>query len=231
MELTTDNKEFVETYAQMDDAENRMIHPVLFNLLGDPVGKRVVDYGCGEGQLAYLLANSGADVLGLDISQEMITRARARWQHPKLGFEQTQNNTIPVEEGTIDAVLSNLVFMMVPSLDDLTKIVSESEKALRSHGRLIFTITTPSFIDKEFPTFRTIFADGFRYNKSGQPYQFVLRSKDGREITSPTFRDYHYTWEDYLNLICDSNLRLNKVKEITIPQSNYPLYVVFSAEK
>ena len=231
MENQAIGAEFVDTYSQMDDTESRIIYPNILRRLGEPTGKNIIDYGCGEGELASILANQGAHVLGLDISEAIINNARAKRTHPNLVFEQVYDNTLPAADESIDSIVSNLVFMMVPSIDGLRKIMHESYRALRQRGRLVFTITTPAFIDKDFPTFRTIFADGFRYKESGQPYQFVLKAKDGREITNPTFRDYHYTWEDYINLVCDSGLRLERVKELTIPEHDYPLYVVFSTTK
>lgn len=52
-------------------------------------GRRVLDAACGEGYGSALLAAAGADVLGLDISADAVTHARARYQHQSnLRFEQ-----------------------------------------------------------------------------------------------------------------------------------------------
>jgi 2-polyprenyl-3-methyl-5-hydroxy-6-metoxy-1,4-benzoquinol methylase len=42
--------------------------------LGDLRGKRVIEYGCGLGQLTVLLARSGAEVTAFDISSQSIDR-------------------------------------------------------------------------------------------------------------------------------------------------------------
>lgn len=50
-------------------------------------GELVLDVGCGNGALAYDLADkAGGKVLGIDISQENITQAQSRYQHQKLQF-------------------------------------------------------------------------------------------------------------------------------------------------
>jgi 2-polyprenyl-3-methyl-5-hydroxy-6-metoxy-1,4-benzoquinol methylase len=49
-----------------------------FVLLGDVRGKRILDIGCGDGTRSILLALKGAQVVGIDLSQEAIAAARAR---------------------------------------------------------------------------------------------------------------------------------------------------------
>ena len=41
-------------------------------------GERILDLGCGDGQLTQRIAASGASVIGIDSSPEMVTAARAR---------------------------------------------------------------------------------------------------------------------------------------------------------
>ncbi len=50
----------------------------LFHAMGDIRGKRVLDFGCGEGEISTLLARYGAAVTAVDISPELIELARAR---------------------------------------------------------------------------------------------------------------------------------------------------------
>src|SRR5690606_17895209 len=50
-------------------------------------GKRVLDAACGEGYGSALLARHGAEVVGVDVSEEAIAHARARYgDHPGLRF-------------------------------------------------------------------------------------------------------------------------------------------------
>ncbi len=49
-----------------------------YHLLGDVQGKTVLDYGCGGGENALLLASRGALVTGIDISPELVEIARRR---------------------------------------------------------------------------------------------------------------------------------------------------------
>src|SRR5512143_2535061 len=50
----------------------------LMEILGLPAGARVLDVPCGQGRHAHLLAEAGFDVDGLDLSPELLARARSR---------------------------------------------------------------------------------------------------------------------------------------------------------
>ena len=52
--------------------------PAMLALLGDVSGQRVLDIGCGAGQLSETLAAHGATVSGIDVSPSMIEIARRR---------------------------------------------------------------------------------------------------------------------------------------------------------
>ena len=57
----------------------------LLNLLKPKRGEKILDLGCGTGYLANLIAESGADVTGIDSSEEMINLAKQNY--PTLKFE------------------------------------------------------------------------------------------------------------------------------------------------
>ncbi len=57
----------------------------LLNMLAPKAGERILDVGCGTGQLTADIANSGAEVIGIDLSAEMIAAASANF--PQLRFE------------------------------------------------------------------------------------------------------------------------------------------------
>src|SRR4029078_11394122 len=49
-----------------------------YQLLGDVSGDRLVDFGCGSGANSVLLANRGAHVWGIDISEDLLRLAKRR---------------------------------------------------------------------------------------------------------------------------------------------------------
>ena len=65
--------------------ERAVEHADLLALLPGVDGGRVLDLGCGAGQLAYHLATIGAtEVVGIDVSERMLTLARSDRAHPRV---------------------------------------------------------------------------------------------------------------------------------------------------
>src|SRR6266403_6293483 len=76
----------------------------LLPLLAAKSGERILDIGCGTGHLTAQIAESGANVLGVDRSPEMIRQARLKY--PSLQFEVMDAREIALD-GNFDAVFSN----------------------------------------------------------------------------------------------------------------------------
>jgi SAM-dependent methyltransferase len=104
-------------------------------------GERVLDIGCGCGQTTVELAarvGAGASVLGLDISNPMLARARERAHHANLGnveFRQADAQMYKFDAASFDLLFSRFGVMFFSSpVDAFTNLLS----ALRPGGRLVF---------------------------------------------------------------------------------------------
>jgi len=64
--------------ARQDPGETRREVGVLLNLMGLPLGARVLDVGCGWGRHAFLMAEAGFDVTGVEISAPALALIRMR---------------------------------------------------------------------------------------------------------------------------------------------------------
>jgi len=224
------NDKDVEQYSQYDDSELDIIHPELFRMLGDVYQKKVVDYGCGEGKFLEELISRKVKVYGYDISSVMISCAKERIADKGV-LEVIESGKIPLPDNSINAVVSNLVLMMCPDYGMLEQIYKEASRVLVNNGSWIFCITHPAFIDREFTLFRSVFNKEFNYSEIGQPYQFVLRKKDGNEITKESFVDYHYPLATYINLLPEMGFKLEDFNELTVKDNPLPLYVIIKGIK
>lgn len=103
----------------------------LVALLAARSGERILDLGCGTGQLTHAIASTGAEVWGIDKSPAMIEQARKNY--PGIRFEQGDAARLQLGE-TFDAVFSNaaLHWMTQP-----TDVAACMHAALKPGGRLV----------------------------------------------------------------------------------------------
>ncbi len=94
--------------------------------------ERILDVGCGTGQLTSEIARSGAEVVGVDASPQMIRSARENY--PKLQFE-VADIAATAYDNEFDAVFSNAALHWVKNQEGaITAIAS----ALKPGGRFVF---------------------------------------------------------------------------------------------
>jgi trans-aconitate methyltransferase len=103
----------------------------LLELLGPHPGERILDVGCGTGQLTAEIAATGALVVGLDSSPEMLGQARQNYPHLK--FVLADATDFRFEE-PFDAVFSNAALHWVKDAESSVKCIAA---ALRPGGRFV----------------------------------------------------------------------------------------------
>ena len=99
--------------------------------LNPQAGERILDAGCGAGQLTAEIAAAGATVLGIDSAPSMV--AQARLSYPKLQFALADLMAFKASE-PFDAVFSNAVLHWVRPPESAAKAMAA---ALHPGGRLV----------------------------------------------------------------------------------------------
>jgi 2-polyprenyl-6-hydroxyphenyl methylase/3-demethylubiquinone-9 3-methyltransferase len=91
-------------------------------------GERVLDVGCAEGRFAAELARAGADVVGIDVAEEPLRRARAR--HPELDLRVVdEERQWGLQDASFDAVWAGEV---IEHVADTAAWLSQVRGVLRS---------------------------------------------------------------------------------------------------
>lgn len=109
---------------------------LILEMLADVEGQRVLDVGCGDGELACELAARGAIVTGIDSSIAMVEAAkiRAARQGADIAFQVSRAEDLPFRDDQFDIVTAVTILCFVRNA---TPIFRESARVLRPGGRFI----------------------------------------------------------------------------------------------
>ena len=117
---------------------DRMRHKLLNRLPQELIGARILDAGCGTGQLTAELVKRGASVVATDISQSLIQIAKSRIDdclHQKISFHV--GDLCSEDLGKFDYIVA-MDSLIYYSLNDLTRILTELKQ--RTDREIIFTV-------------------------------------------------------------------------------------------
>lgn len=127
--------------------------PAVLKMVPNLSGKRVLDLGCGFGWFARWAREHGAaSVLGLDLSANMIARARADTDDPAIEYRTADLEEIELEEASFDFAFSSLAFHYV---EDFARLVRRVHRALTAHAHFVFTIEHPIYMAAAHPRWFT----------------------------------------------------------------------------
>ncbi|NVB77874.1 MAG: class I SAM-dependent methyltransferase [Kofleriaceae bacterium] len=148
-----DNPEFFSGYSQLP----RQVHglagapewPALRAMFPEMAGKRAVDLGCGFGWVSRWLHENGAQtVLGIDLSENMISRARELTADPAVAYQIADIETLELPEAAFDFAFSSLTFHYIRDFDRLARMV---QRSLTPGSHFVFSIEHPIFMAATHP--------------------------------------------------------------------------------
>jgi SAM-dependent methyltransferase len=114
----------------------------LVTFAGIGAGQRVLDVGCGTGVVALAAARLGAQVAGLDLTPELLDRARenAVIAGAEIEWHEGDAESLPFPDGRFDVVVSQFGHMFAPRPDVVTQ---EMLRVLRPGGTIAFATWPP----------------------------------------------------------------------------------------
>jgi len=187
-------------------------------LLAEHVGGRLaVDFGCGAGRSTRFLRTLGFEVVGIDVSAEMIRRAREidsdgdYRQVPLADFSG-------LAEGGFDLALSAFTFDNVPQADK-PRLMRGLTRLLAPGGRVANLVSTPDIYTHEWASFSTREHPENRAATSGDVVRIVMTDVTDRRPVE----DVLCTEAAYRELYRDSGLEVIATHEpLGRPEEPYP---------
>ena len=98
--------------------------------------KEVLDVASGEGYGSNILASSAKSVIGVDVAEDAVAHASAKYVSENLTFRLGMAQNLPVEDNSIDVVVS---FETLEHIDEHEKFLSEIKRVLKPGGILVMS--------------------------------------------------------------------------------------------
>jgi SAM-dependent methyltransferase len=122
-----------------DGADPEYVEQIIPLAVEELAGRhKILDLGCGDGQIARALAAQGSDVLGVDPTQLHIDVAIERGGGPR--YLLGGATKIPADDETFDAVVACLVFEHIDQMDEA---MAEVARVLKPNGQFSFFLNHP----------------------------------------------------------------------------------------
>lgn len=192
-----------ESYAQLEfPGTYYLAYRDLPEILGEHVrGQKALDFGCGTGRSTRFLRGLGFEVTGVDISPDMLARARAfdpsgdyRW------VDDGRLAGLPAE--AFDLILSVFTFDNIPTETKKVGLFRELGRVLRDDGRIVNLVSTPEIYTHEWVSFTTReFPDNFRAKPGDLVRDIMLDVPDRRPVDDILWPD-----EDYRRVFAKAGL-------------------------
>jgi len=165
-------------------------------------GRRALDFGCGTGRSTRFLRALGLDVVGVDIAERMIERARLR--DPEGDYRLLPDGDLNVlEDGGFDLVFCAFPFDNTP-MRRKPVLFRQMRRRLRERGRIVNLVSAPDIYVHEWASFSTREFPDNRTARTGDTVRIVMLDVPDRRAVEDVF----CTDADYRALYAGAGLRL-----------------------
>jgi SAM-dependent methyltransferase len=155
-------------------------------------GRKAIDFGCGTGRSTRFLKKLGFDVVGVDIAEDMIKKARELG--PEGDYRLIEDGDFgQLASNAFDLVLSVFTFDNVPTLGKKVRNFRGLGILLKNEGRIVNVVSSPEIYTHEWASFST---KGFPENehaKSGDKVRIIQTdTEDKRPVEDIVWTDEYY---------------------------------------
>jgi SAM-dependent methyltransferase len=181
-------------------------------------GRKAIDFGCGAGRSTRFLQTLGFAAIGVDISADMIRKAREI--DPQGDYRLIPDGDFSFfQKGTYDLVLSAFTFDNIPTLERKVGLFAELGSLLFPEGRIVSLVSSPEIYTHEWASFSTKDFPGNRLARSGDKVKIIMTDVEDRRPVE----DVLWTDESYQEVYRKAGLeRIQTHKPLAKESEPYP---------
>ena len=180
--------------------------PALRAMLPPLAGKRVIDLGCGFGWFCrWAAAQGAAAILGLDLSERMLDRARAE-SPASVQYRQADLAALDLPSDAFDIAYSSLAFHYIADIDRLFATVRQT---LVPGGALVFSMEHPIYMAPSRPAWTTD-SEGRRIWPLDR---YLVEGPRTTDWLAPGVVKYHRTMGTTLTALLNAGFTLTRLAE------------------
>lgn len=167
-------------------------------------GSIALDFGCGTGRSTRFLKKQGFDVIGIDISTDMLSKARKF--DPDGNYQLvTDGNYTQFEDKSFDLIQSIFTFDNIPSKEKRINILSSLSTKLKDGGKILMLDSTPDIYINEWASFSTADFPENKFAKDGDIVKIIMTDVvDNRPV-----EDIFWSHDHYEELFNKCNLEID----------------------
>lgn len=205
--------DFVRRALENESSAYQLAIQAILELAGDVSRQAVCDLACGEGTLSRMLASRGAQVTGVDLSQELLSHARRRSEGQSIRFLHDDAQVLAhLADQAFDQVVCNLALM---DISDLRATFDAVHRILRKGGRFVFAILHPCFESPFHVPEKPVEVDESGSFVALRVLRYLSEGywQSGGEGMRGQVGAYHRTLSTYLNTLVECGFQLSRTLE------------------
>lgn len=155
-------------------------------------GRKGIDFGCGAGRSTCFLKKLGFDIIGIDISSDMIKKAleinpEGNYRLIKEGdFSQFKDNEF-------DLILSAFTFDNIPIMEKKIQLFVGISNLLKREGVIVSIVSSPEIYTNEWASFSTKDYPENKFARSGDKVRIIITEiDDKRPVEDILWTDEYY---------------------------------------
>jgi len=154
-------------------------------------GGRALDFGCGTGRSTRFLQGLGFGVIGVDVSEAMLSQARGR--DPGGDYRLVTEGLADLHADPFDLVLAAFTFDNIPTDAQKIAALKALRRRLSPGGCICAVVSSPAIYQNEWASFSTRDYPANRAARDGDPVSIVMLDvPDHRPVVDVVCSDAHY---------------------------------------